>query len=304
MNLLLTGAFQYSEYQKQKLIDLGFVVYYMQQEQDVLPIDASKIDAVVCNALFLYHNIDRFVQLKYIQLTSAGLDRVPLDKIENRGITLFNARGVYSIPMAEWVLFRTLEHYKHAIHFRTAQRNALWSKDRSLREICGTHVAIIGAGSVGREVAKRFKAFGTYNIGFDVSRSNHCEYFEEIDHIDSIFNRIGEFDIVVVTAPLTPQTFHMISKSLILAMKHNAVLVNIARGALVNESELCEALQIRKDIHAMLDVFEVEPLSVDSPLWSMPNVSISPHNSFVSDGNSIRMFNVIYNNLSAYINKI
>ena len=72
MNLLLTGAFQYSEYQTQRLIDLGFVVYYMQQEKDVLPIDASKIDAVVCNALFLYHNIGEFVQLKYSQLTSAG----------------------------------------------------------------------------------------------------------------------------------------------------------------------------------------------------------------------------------------
>lgn len=118
-----------------------------------------------------------------------------------------------------------------------------------------------------------------------------------MDLIENISERIGDFDVLVITAPLTSQTYHLISDDLVANMKQNALLVNIARGALIDESALCRILQQRKDIHAALDVFEIEPLPADSPLWKLPNVYVSPHNSFVSDGNSKRMFEVIYNNL-------
>ena len=84
-------------------------------------------------------------------------------------------------------------------------------------------------------------------------------------------------------------------------MKENAVLVNIARGALIDEQAMCEVLTARSDLFAALDVFETEPLSEDSPLWKLKNVAISPHNSFVSDGNNDRMFRVIYDNLKTFI---
>ena len=101
MNLLLTGAFSYTEDQKKKLSTLGFEVFFMQQETEELPLSVKEIDATVCNGLFLHHNIDEFENLKLVQLTSAGLDRVPVAKMQEREIILFNARGVYSIPMAE-----------------------------------------------------------------------------------------------------------------------------------------------------------------------------------------------------------
>lgn len=295
-NLLLTGAFSYTELQKQTLSEFGFRVWYLQQESENLPLPASDIDAVVCNGLFLHHDIDKFANLKFIQLTSAGLDRVPIDKIQARNIELHNARGVYNVPMAEWTVFRVLEYFKRADHFNNAQQNVVWAKNRDLREISNIHVAIIGAGNVGQTISKLFFAFGANVVGFDIHQ-NAIPYFAEMDLIENISERIGDFDVVVITAPLTSQTYHLISDDLVANMKQNALLVNIARGALIDESALCRILQQRKDIHAALDVFEIEPLPADSPLWKLPNVSVSPHNSFVSDGNSKRMFEVIYNNL-------
>lgn len=302
MNLLLTGSFNYTEQHITSLQTLGYKTYFIQQESDKLPLPTDEIDAVVCNGLFLHHNIDKFTRLKYIQLTSAGLDRVPLDKIQERNIVLCNARGVYSIPMAEWTIFRVLEHYKDANFFHNAQLNKQWIKNRQLKEINGCRVGIIGAGSVGQEVAKRFTAFSAHVDGFDVYEKKQ-ENFENMFLIQSLESRIKDYDILIITAPLTPQTHHLISKSSLEAMKSGTVLVNIARGALIDESAMCDVLARRTDLHAILDVFEQEPLPKECKLWSLSNVSISPHNSFVSNGNATRMFNVIYSNLESYITK-
>ena len=110
--LLLTGAFKYSREQLSNLEYLGYEIVFVQDERKTLNIDVSDINAVVCNSLFLYNDIKEFKKLRIIQLTSAGLDRVPLDYINEKGVQLFNARGVYSIPMAEWAILKTLEIYK------------------------------------------------------------------------------------------------------------------------------------------------------------------------------------------------
>ena len=302
-NLLLTGAFPYSEEQKEQLARLGCGIYFMQQEGGDLSIGASQVEMVVCNGLFLHHDIDVFTNLKYVQLTSAGLDRVPLDKIRERGVVLHNARGVYGIPMAEWAMFRVLERYKQAACFWERQRRKVWEKHRGLREIMGKRVAIIGAGNVGQEVAKRFAIFGAEVIGYDV-RIFVAPAFERVELIDKLVGEVDTFDIVVVTAPLTDQTYHLISEEILVRLKKDAILVNIARGALIDEKALYEVLVERPDVYAVLDVFEREPLADDSPLWRLPNVALSPHNSFVSDGNSERMFSVIYNNLKEYLSGV
>jgi phosphoglycerate dehydrogenase-like enzyme len=108
---------------------------------------------------------------------------------------------------------------------------------------------------------------------------------------------------VVLTAPYTPETHHIISKEILQSLKSNAILVNIARGGLVDTDALFSVLRERTDLYAALDVFETEPLPTESPLWDLENVAISPHNSFVSDGNNKRMFDVIYYNLKEYFNR-
>ena len=114
MKLLVTGAWKSAKEQIDNLNALGHEVVFMQNESENLPCDASEVEGVICNGLFLFHDIDEFISLKFIQLTSAGFDRVPMDKISTRGIKIFNARGVYSIPMAEYALWGVLSLYKKA----------------------------------------------------------------------------------------------------------------------------------------------------------------------------------------------
>lgn len=302
MNLLLTGCFQYSEKQLKMLCALGYNIHFMQQEKDSLPIPASEVDAIVCNGLFLNHNIEEFSRLKLIQLTSAGFDRVPVDIIKQKDIKLHNARGVYSTPMAEWALFRVLEHYKQGWFFKQEQNLKKWTKHRGLREIAGTKVAVVGAGNVGQEVAKRFQTMGAQTTGFDIHTID-TPFFDYMSLTKELEQHVSEFDVVVVTAPLLPSTKGLISRSVLMSMKQDAVLVNIARGGLIDEQAMCDVLAQRKDLFAALDVFEEEPLVKESSLWGYDNVAISPHNSFVSNGNNARMFDVIYNNLKQFISK-
>lgn len=302
MNLLLTGCFKYTEVQKEKLASLGFRIYFVQQEKEALPLAAAEVDATVCNGLFLSHNIEDFANLKFIQLTSAGFDRVPVDYIKAKGIALHNARGVYSVPMAEWALYRVLEHYKQGWFFKNEQEQHRWIKHRGLRELACCRVAVVGAGNVGQEVAKRFGALGCHVTGFDI-HTNSTPFFDEMALTTSLLEHIGLYDVVVITAPLLPSTRGLISYDVMRGMKENATLVNIARGGLIDQKALVQVLCERKDLFAALDVFENEPLEEDSPLWAMDNVAVSPHNSFVSDRNNERMFDVMYQNLKNYISK-
>lgn len=300
MRLLLTGCFDYTNKQIELLKSIGFDVYYIKNESDKIPFDTKSFEAVVCNGLFLYHNIKDFKNLKIIQLTSAGLDRVPLDYINNKSIQIHNARGVYSIPMAEWALTKVFDVYKNTEFFHNNQKEKKWIKERNLREINGKKVAVIGAGNVGEEVAKRFGALNASVDGFDIGPKVN-PLFLHVFGIDTLPAKICEYDIIVVTLPLTADTLGMFNYKLLSMMKGNSIIINISRGAVFNENDLTKLLTNRPDIIAALDVFESEPLTVNSELWNLPNAILSPHNSFVSEGNSNRMFSLIFKNLKHFI---
>ena len=296
MKLLVTGAFNATDEQLDKLSELGYEIMRQQDERGKPECDFSEADAVICNGLFLYHDISEFKSLKVIQLTSAGLDRVPLEEIRKRNIALFNARGVYSVPMAEFALAGVLNLYKRLNSFYENQKQHLWQKDRQLSELCGKTVAIVGCGSVGTECAKRFKAFDTKIISVDVF--NHCnKIYDEFCHISNIGSVLGEADIVVLTLPITDKTMGLFNGEMFSLFKDGSVLVNISRGAVVNEADLAAALESGKLSGAVLDVFETEPLDGESVLWDMPNVTVTPHNSFVSGNNNARLFELAYDNL-------
>ena len=301
MNLLLTGCFMYTDEQFEAIKSLGYQVFYMESElYDELPLPAELVDATVCNYLFTAKEYREFTNLKLIQLVSAGLDRVPVEEIKARGCKLYNARGVYGTPMAEWALFRVLEKYKQGWFFKNEQEKKCWTKNREVREIFGIKVAIIGAGNIGGEVAKRFKALGAKVDGYDI-HTNCTPEFDNMLFIDTFKQSVGIYDVVILTAPLLPSTKRLISRDILSSLKNEAIIVNISRGGLIDEQALAEVLKERQDLYAALDVYESEPLSNESPLWNLPNVAISPHNSFVSNGNNERMFNVIYSNLKDFI---
>lgn len=295
MKLLITGAWNCTEEELIAINNMGHSVILMQDESGALPDGALECEGIICNGFFLYHDIDKFKFLKYIQLTSAGYDRIPMDKIKSRGITVFNARGVYSIPMAEFALCGVLQLYKKSNSFYRSQENKKWEKRRDILELYGKNVLIVGCGNVGTECANRFKAFGCRVIGVDLYIREDNAY-EKIYPISELDNCLLKVDIVVLTLPLTKETRHIMNEQRFAKMREGSVLVNIARGAVLDEKALLKALD-EKLLGAVLDVFEEEPLSHSNPFWNKDNLIITPHNSFVGDGNAERLKQVILSSL-------
>lgn len=294
MNLLITGAWQNAKDYIEEIKADGHDVEFLQFEKDELPCSYEWVEGVICNGLFLSHDIKRFTNLKYIQLTSAGFDRVPMDYVKEHEIEIHNARGVYSVPMAEFAVFGVLELYKRGRVFFRNQTKHVWEKQRDLVELFGKRVCIVGCGSVGTECAKRFRAFGCKVFGIDLFPRKD-EHYEEMFGLDRLEDVLTESDIVVLTLPLTEETRHLIDKAKLQKMKQEAILVNIARGEVVDTEALIDALPNLKG--AVLDVFEEEPLSEESSLWDMKNVIVTPHNSFVGDGNGKRLSRLILSNI-------
>ncbi len=296
MKLLLTGAFKYTDEQIEYIKSLGHEIVFVQDERETIEFDVRDIEGVICNGLFLYTPIEKFTSLKCIQLTSAGFDRVPMDYIEEHGIELHNAKGVYSIPMAEFAVCGVLELYKQSKFFFENQKAHKWEKHRGLLELAGKEICIIGAGDIGTQVAKRFKAFDTTVIGIDLY-PNENEYFDKVLPLTEIDNRLKSADVVILTLPLTEDNKGFFDESKFDLMKQSAIFVNIARGKLVNEQDLISALNSGTIAGAVLDVFDEEPLSPNSELWEMQNVILTPHNSFVAESNFFKMFKCIEHNV-------
>lgn len=295
MKLLVTGAWKCTQEQLNQLENMGHSVVFMQNEKDLLPCAYEEVEGVICNGLFLSHPIEKFTSLRYIQLTSAGFDRVPMDYIQAHGIEIHNARGVYSIPMAEFAISGVLQLYKQSRFFYENQKKCVWEKHRGILELHGKTVCIVGCGSVGTECAKRFSAFGCHVLGVDLYPREDGAY-ERIYPLLDFDKCLPQSDVVVLTLPLTEETRYMMNEQRFKKMKVGSVLVNIARGAVVNEKALLNALD-EKLSGAVLDVFEEEPLSAESPLWQKENVILTPHNSFVGDNDSVRLFNLFVLNL-------
>ena len=294
MNLLVTGAWSDGKNCITELEAMGHNVLFMQYEKDELPCSYEWVEGVVCNGLFLSHPIEKFTILRYIQLTSAGFDRVDMEYVKAHGIEIHNARGVYSIPMAEFAISGVLQLYKQAAFFRENQKRHLWEKHRGLLELAGKKVLIVGCGSVGNECAKRFAAFGCEVTGVDLYPREDSLY-SKILPLDKLDDMLITADIVVLTLPLSEQTRHLMNDNKLSLLKDGAVLVNIARGAIVDTEALIK--HIDRLGGAVLDVFEEEPLIDNSPLWDKPNVILTPHNSFVGDNVNNRLKNLILNNL-------
>lgn len=299
MNILITGAWKEAEINIEYIRKLGNEVTFMQKESGELPCDYEWVEGVICNGLFLYHSIDKFTHLEYIQLTSVGFDRAPLDYIKEANISLFNARGVYSVPIAETVILFILEIYKNSYFFFNNQNRSMWKKNRMISELNGKTIAILGVGSIGLEIAKRAKSFGTRIIGFDLIKKRKSE-FDQMCLIDEFDNLIGNFDIVICCLPLTEKTTNFFDEKRLGHFNPNAILINISRGGIVDENALYNLLKEKRIKGAALDVFENEPLTPESPLWKLENIIITPHNSFVSNLNDIRLNDLILTNLREY----
>ena len=293
MNLLVTGAWQQAtDYLEQ--LKKEHEVVFMQWENKELPCVYEWVEGIVGNGIFLSHPIEKFKNLRYIQLTSAGYDRVPLDYVKEHQIEIHNARGVYSIPMAEFAISGVLQLYKQARFFDNNQKNHQWIKHRGLLELNEKTVCIVGCGSVGTECAKHFAALGCQVVGIDLYPGKK-QYYQKMLHLNMFDDVLPQSDIIVLTLPLTEETHHLMNNSRFEQLKEGVILVNIARGAVIDTEALINHLD--KLGGAVLDVFEEEPLPEDNKLWDREEVILIPHNSFVGENNQKRLSKIIMENL-------
>ncbi len=297
MNLLITGAWAEAEDYRAELEAMGHTVLTTPKEKTPLPCPYEWVEGTVCNVLFQYHPLEAFTNLRYIQLTSAGTDRVDVDAIARRGIELRNARGVYDIPMAEHAVWGVLSLYREGRFYERRREEHRWKKHRGERELFGKTVCVVGCGSVGTTCAEHFGAFGCRVIGLNRTIREDPAY-ERIFGMDAAADVLPEADVVILCLPIGPETRHWMDREKLALLKDGAILVNISRGAVADTEAVLEALPRLGG--AVLDVHETEPLPEDSPLWDQEKLIITPHSSYVGEGDAARQAALFMKNLREY----
>lgn len=282
-----------------KIRALGYEVVEMRENEAVYNEDIADVEVLLCYHPFDTLDISKMKNLKWIQLFSAGVNQVPADVVLNNNIMLTNNRGGYSIPMGEWIVLKTLELYKKSAELYSYQKEKKWHMNSRLLELYGRTITFIGTGSIAKEGAKRFQGFGTTVIGIN-TKGNETEYFNKCYPIDQLDEVLTYSDVVVLTLPYTEQTHHLINKERLEKMKKDAAIINVSRGSIINEEHLIAHLKQGNLLGAALDVFETEPLSVESPLWEMDNVIVTAHNSWMSEMRDQRRFYTAFENMRRY----
>ena len=218
---------------------------------------------------------DRAGRLRLIQMPGAGVDSLLPDPDLPEQVRVANCRGIHEPEMAEFTLALLLAVAKRIPRAAAQQARREWRMYAGLR-LEGATVGILGLGAVGHSLARRCKALGMRVIG-----TRHSgEPLEQVDRVyrpDETSTVLAESDVVVVVLPLTPETRGSIDAAALAQMKPRALLVNVARGGIVDEAALAAALEEGRIGGAAVDVFEEEPLPADSPLWGAPNTLVTPH---------------------------
>ena len=227
-------------------------------------------------------------KLKWIHSTAAGVAQLMYPELRESGLLVTNPSGIFSVPMAEHtigLLVALARNFPDSVRQQDAKRwsqQELWDKPQHLTELNGQVLLIVGYGSIGREVAKRAKAFEMRVWGVTRSGNGEHAYAEKIFPGAHLQEALPEADYVLIAAPETAETKHLIGAAEIARMKRGARLINVARGSLLDEAALMRALESGALGGAALDVAETEPLPEESPLWTAPNLMITPHTSGVS----------------------
>lgn len=239
-------------------------------------------------------------RLRWLQATSAGIGQaVKRFGLDSTDITFTTASGVHARPLADFCLMTMLMFAKDYVRMEREKEAKRWERYCG-EELTGKTLALIGLGRIGQEVAQHGKRMDMHVIGMRRSGTR-------VEGVDKLFGReellamLREADFLVLAAPHTPETEGIIGETELAAMKPSAVLINIGRGALVDEPALIRALQEKRLAGAALDVFETEPPPEDSPLWEMPNVIVSPHSASTVRQENARITELFCENLRRYM---
>jgi D-2-hydroxyacid dehydrogenase (NADP+) len=247
-------------------------------DPDVRIVSTDDLDD--CDALVTFIYDDAFLEadLDWIHSIQAGVDRFPFEALESAGITLTNSTGIHGDSVGETVAGYMLSFARQLHHYRDGQNDREWSR----REwnvpftVADSSVCVVGLGTLGKGVAMRADALGMDVVG--VKRTPI-----PVDHVETVYPSgeleaaIADTRFVVLTVPLTERTEGLLGTAELSAMRSDAILINVARGGVVDQAALVDALETDVIGGAALDVFETEPLPTDSPLWGMEDVIVTPH---------------------------
>ena len=252
---------------------------------------------------FGFHSPDVFQQaphLRWIQTTSAGLDQILVPELVQRDLLITNASGVYAPQVAEQAWCLTLAIAGRVPHYWEQQKAHNWQAVDRI-DLDGSTAGVIGLGGIGRRYSGVAAAFGMRVLAVDLHQPPKPESVEALWSIDEIDRLLEQSDFVLVSCPYTKETHHLLDESRLSHMKSSAVLVNIARGSIVDERALVSALQNGRIAAAGIDVCEQEPLPPESSLWDVPNLVISPHCAGLSPQRMQQMANFFIENLGRYV---
>jgi phosphoglycerate dehydrogenase-like enzyme len=242
----------------------------------------GEVDVLVISGLWQNSLLDRAVRLRFIQSIGAGTDQFPQDELVKRGIRLASARGVNARAVAEHAMAMMLALSRRLPEARDNQAKLVWRGmigDLAQREdeLGGKTLLVVGLGDIGGRFARLAKAFDMRVIGLRRDPAAGRGATDAVHPMRELGVLLPEADFVALTCPLTKETENLINSGALARMKRSAYLINVARGRVVDEEALVEALAARRIAGAGLDVTAEEPLPANSPLWRMPRVLITPH---------------------------
>jgi len=246
--------------------------------------------------------VERSPRLKWVQMTSAGVDKSLDEDLRKSPVIMTNVRGMHAATMSEFVMGEMLMFAKGAQHCFQQKEGKQW-KPFMPSMLHSKTVGIVGLGSIGHEIARLSKSFGMRVLAVRRSegKAKTARYVDDIFPREQLKQMLSESDFIVLTVPLTAETHKVISEQEFRSMKPTAYLINVARGNVVDEEALVRALEENRIAGAALDVFAVEPLPASSRLWDLSNVIFSPHIAGGMEGYAEQANDIFCENLKRYL---
>jgi phosphoglycerate dehydrogenase-like enzyme len=246
-------------------------------------------------------HLDQMPRLRFVQAYSAGIEHFPVEALAARGVTLCHAAGAGAPAIAEFVFGRLIEVFRNLRAIGAMQREGSFHRPGG-RSLAGRTLGVVGLGAIGSEVARLARNFGMETVATR-RRARSGEVSDIVDHLsgpEGLDDLLERSDVVVLCAPATPETKDLVDETALARMKPGAVLCNVARGALVDEAALIRALESEQLAAAILDVTRAEPLPAGDPLWTAPNLYLSPHCAIPPDVYDERLLALFADNLRRY----
>jgi phosphoglycerate dehydrogenase-like enzyme len=244
---------------------------------------------------------DKAGKLKWVQSIGVGFETMLYPKMIESDVVITNASGAFDSAMAEHALALTLSLTRGITTFERMRKDRTWSREVPVRQIDGATACVLGLGTIGRNVSSRLGALGMTVIAVDAQVKEPPAGVSEIVGPDRMLEAVGKADVLIVALPLTDRTRGIVDSKCFKRMKASAIVINVARGPIINESDLIAALQAGEIAGAGMDVFEKEPLPSESPLWDMDNVIYTSHVAGLSAEGDENLKRIFSENLRRYI---